>query len=151
LFLLGPEIVAIEAGRLMLHRIGELMNQRIDFALETTVAASLHLRSIAKAQELGYRGHFLFFWLERVALAQQRVQSRVMEGGHSIDVDVINRRYKRGSVNFFRKYWDCIDCSWIIDSSKGNFNLNAERNSTNIPTICARCLRVYPKSICPIL
>jgi len=130
-----PESVAIEAGRLMLHRIGELMNQRVDFAFETTLAASLHLRSIAKAQELGYRVHLLFFWLESVELAQQRVQSRVMEGGHSIDMDVINRRYKRGIVNFFRKYWDRIDCSWIIDGSKGNFNLIAERKSTNIPTI----------------
>ena len=79
-----PESVAIEAGRLMLHRIDELMNQRVDFAFETTLAASLHLRTIAKAQALGYRVHLLFFWLESVELAQQRVQSRVKEGGHWI-------------------------------------------------------------------
>ncbi len=72
-----PESVAIEAGRLMLQRIEELMNQRVDFAFETTLAASLHLRSIAKAQTLGYRVHVLFFWLESVELAQQRLQSRV--------------------------------------------------------------------------
>ncbi len=46
----------------MLHRIEELMNQRVDFAFETTLAASLHLRTIAKAQALGYRVHLLFFW-----------------------------------------------------------------------------------------
>jgi len=72
-----PESVAIEAGRLMLQRIDELMNQRVDFAFETTLAASIHLRTIAKAQTLGYRVHLLFFWLESVELAQQRVQSRV--------------------------------------------------------------------------
>lgn len=72
-----PESVAIEAGRLMLQRIDELMNQRVDFAFETTLAASLHLRSIAKAKALGYRVHLLFFWLESVELAQQRVQSRI--------------------------------------------------------------------------
>lgn len=72
-----PESVAIEAGRLMLQRIEELMNQRVDFAFETTLAASIHLRTIAKAQTLGYRVHLLFFWLESVELAQQRVQSRV--------------------------------------------------------------------------
>ena len=130
-----PESVAIEAGRLMLHRIDELMNQRVDFAFETTLAASLHLRTIAKAQALGYRVHLLFFWLESVELAQQRVQSRVKEGGHSILVDVVNRRYKRGIVNLFQKYWDRMDRAWIIDGSKGNFNLIAERKSSNLPTI----------------
>ena len=130
-----PESVAIEAGRLMLHRIDELMNQRVDFAFETTLAASLHLRTITKAQALGYRVHLLFFWLESVELAQQRVQSRVNEGGHSIHVDVVNRRYKRGIVNLFQKYWDRMDRAWIIDGSKGNFNLIAERKSSNLPTI----------------
>jgi len=130
-----PESVAIEAGRLMLHRIEELMNQRVDFAFETTLAASLHLRTIAKAQALGYRVHLLFFWLESVELAQQRVQSRVKEGGHSILVDVVNRRYKRGIVNLFQKYWDRMDRAWIIDGSKGNFNLIAERKSSTLPTI----------------
>jgi predicted ABC-type ATPase len=119
----------------MLHRIDELMNQRVDFAFETTLAASLHLRTIAKAQALGYRVHLLFFWLESVELAQQRVQSRVKEGGHSILVDVVNRRYKRGIVNLFQKYWDRMDRAWIIDGSKGNFNLIAERKSSNLPTI----------------
>jgi predicted ABC-type ATPase len=130
-----PESVAIEAGRLMLHRIDELMNQRVDFAFETTLAASLHLRTITKAQALGYRVHLLFFWLESVELAQQRVQSRVNEGGHSIHVDVVNRRYKRGIVNLFQKYWNRMDRAWIIDGSKGNFNLIAERKSSNLPTI----------------
>jgi len=130
-----PESVAIEAGRLMLHRIDELMNQRVDFAFETTLAASLHIRTITKAQALGYRVHLLFFWLESVELAQQRVQSRVNEGGHSIHVDVVNRRYKRGIVNLFQKYWNRMDRAWIIDGSKGNFNLIAERKSSNLPTI----------------
>ena len=130
-----PESVAIVGGRLMLLRIDELMNLRVDFAFETTLAASLHLRTIAKAQALGYRVHLLFFWLESVELAQQRVQSRVKEGGHSILVDVVNRRYKRGIVNLFQKYWDRMDRAWIIDGSKGNFNLIAERKSSNLPTI----------------
>ncbi|MFM8318862.1 MAG: zeta toxin family protein, partial [Bacteroidota bacterium] len=99
-----PESVAIEAGRLMLHRIEELMNQRVDFAFETTLAASLHLRSIAKAQALGYRVHLLFFWLESVELAQQRVQSRVKEGGHWISPEVISRRYRKGLIRLMDQY-----------------------------------------------
>jgi predicted ABC-type ATPase len=35
----NPESVAMAAGRLMLQRIDELMNDRVDFAFETTLAA----------------------------------------------------------------------------------------------------------------
>ena len=34
-----PDKVAIEAGRIMLNRINELMKQNVDFAFETTLSA----------------------------------------------------------------------------------------------------------------
>lgn len=35
----NPESVAVEAGRLMLQRIDQLMMEKVDFAFETTLAA----------------------------------------------------------------------------------------------------------------
>ena len=121
-----PESVAIEAGRLMLHRIEELMNQRVDFAFETTLAASIHLRTIAKAQALGYRVHLLFFWLESVELAQQRVQSRVEEGGHWISPEVITRRYRNGLIRLMDDYLPIVDHALIFKNSQGRYVLIAE-------------------------
>lgn len=111
----------------MLQRIEELMNQRVDFAFETTLAASLHLRSIAKAQALGYRVHLLFFWLESVELAQQRVQSRVKEGGHSISPEVISRRYRKGLIRLMDQYLATVDHALIFDNSHGRHTLIAEK------------------------
>ena len=122
-----PESVAIEAGRLMLQRIDELMAQRVDFAFETTLAASIHLRTIAKAQALGYRVHLLFFWLESVELAQQRVQSRVKEGGHSISPEVISRRYRKGLIRLMDQYLATVDHALIFDNSQGRHTLIAEK------------------------
>jgi len=34
-----PDKVAIEAGRIMLNRINELMKQKVDFAFETTLSS----------------------------------------------------------------------------------------------------------------
>ncbi len=124
-----PESVAIEAGRLMLHRIEELMNQRVDFAFETTLAASLHLRTIAKAQALGYRVHLLFFWLESVELAQQRVQSRVKEGGHWISSEVIARRYRNGLIRLMDDYLPMVDHALIFNNSQGRYVLIAEKET----------------------
>jgi len=42
-----------------------------------------------------------FFWLDSVDLAIERVKTRVQEGGHNIEIDVIKRRYKNGINNLF--------------------------------------------------
>ena len=45
------------------------------------MAALVYKDIILKAQSNGYRVNLLFFWLNSVALARERVRLRVMEGG----------------------------------------------------------------------
>jgi predicted ABC-type ATPase len=47
-------MAGIEAGRIMLERIDELINRRVDFAFETTLATKSYTAKIKKAQEKGY-------------------------------------------------------------------------------------------------
>jgi predicted ABC-type ATPase len=47
-----PEKVAIEAGRIMLKRIQELLNTQSDFAFETTLATKSYVNTIKEAQSL---------------------------------------------------------------------------------------------------
>ena len=65
--------VAIEAARIMLNRLQELLNQQIDFAFETTLASKSYLSFIKQARELNYQIHLVFFWLNSVNLAKERV------------------------------------------------------------------------------
>ncbi|MDB5140185.1 MAG: zeta toxin [Mucilaginibacter sp.] len=46
----NPESVAIEAGRIMIARIGTLLNGGEDFAIETTLATKSYISLIKKAQ-----------------------------------------------------------------------------------------------------
>jgi predicted ABC-type ATPase len=59
----SPEGVAWEAGRLMLQRINQLMQERADFAFETTLAARTYVSLIKKARSAGYEITLLYFWL----------------------------------------------------------------------------------------
>lgn len=86
-----PESVAIQAGKIMLSRIEELLLQRVDFAIETTLTTKSYLNTIKKAKALGYQVTLLFFWLNDVELAIERVKMRVLEGGHNIPEEVIKR------------------------------------------------------------
>jgi predicted ABC-type ATPase len=112
-----PEKVSFEAGRIMLHRIDELLQKNIDFAFETTLATKSFAQTVQKAQLQGYTVTLLFFWLNSIALAKQRVAQRVSEGGHNIPEHVIERRYQRGIKNLFELYIPICDNVMAFDNS----------------------------------
>ena len=113
----NPESVAIEAGRLMLRRIEELLNRNESFSIETTLSTKSYINLVRKAQEKGYHVHLIFFWLETSDLAVQRVAERVSKGGHNIPNDVILRRYKAGICNLFNIFMKEVDLWMIYDNS----------------------------------
>jgi predicted ABC-type ATPase len=124
-----PENVSIEAGRLMLKRIDELLTSNIDFSFETTLSTKSFVNTINKAKSKGYYVTLIFFWLDSVQLAKERVQKRVSEGGHHIEPEVIERRYKSGIRNLFNIYCDKVDLTLIFDNSKTDAELIAEKEN----------------------
>lgn len=122
-----PEKVSFEAGRIMLHRISELFENKQNFAFETTLATKSYKSKVIKAQKEGYTVTLLFFWLQNVELAIERVKTRVKEGGHNIPTDVIKRRYINGIVNLFDIYLPIVNEAMIFDNSAGMPELIAEK------------------------
>jgi predicted ABC-type ATPase len=122
-----PEKVAFEAGRIMLNRIYELFNNNKSFAFETTLSTKSYKHKIIEAKEKGYITTLLFFWLQNVELAKERVKTRVLEGGHNIEPDVIERRYYKGIKNLFDIYLPIVDGALIFDNSNGKHQLLAEK------------------------
>jgi predicted ABC-type ATPase len=112
----NPESVAIEAARLMLSRIQELLESRGDFAFETTLATRSYVSLVKEAQAAGYKVTLLFMWLDSPATAVRRVAGRVAKGGHSIPVDVIERRYFRGIINLVNLYIPICNRWMIVDN-----------------------------------
>ena len=121
-----PEKVAFEAGRIMLNRIKELLNENENFAFETTLATKSYKSKVIEAQKKGYNVTLLFFWLQNVDLAIERVKTRVLEGGHNIPEDIIERRYYKGINNLFEIYLPIVDQVLLFDNSEGKHNLIAE-------------------------
>lgn len=136
----NPESVAIEAGRIMLSRIEELLNRNVTFSIETTLATKSYINLVRKAQDKGYHVHLIFFWLETPELAIQRVAERVSKGGHNIPSEVIQRRYVKGIKNLFNIFMKEVDIWTIYDNScnprifvaKGGKAIDIEINSETI-------------------
>jgi len=122
----NPESVAIEAGRLMLLRIKELIAGNINFAFETTLATRSYTGFISEAKKRGYQVMLLFFWLNTPELAVDRVRMRAASGGHFVDEKIVRRRYAAGIKNLFGLYMDKCDYWLLIDNSKTPFEVIAE-------------------------
>lgn len=129
----NPEGVAIEAGRLMLKRIDELLSAGESFSIETTLSTKSYINLVKKAHELGYMVHLLFFWLDCVDLAKRRVAARVASGGHNIPEPVIERRYKAGIKNLLALFMNEVDI-WVVYDNSNNQGERLAFGGKNIPT-----------------
>lgn len=113
----SPEAAAIKAGRLMIRELNEHIAHRRSVALETTLSGSIYTRLIPIWRKQGYRVKLIFLSLPSVELAIERVAVRVLQGGHSIPVPTIRRRYELGRRNLEEKYKSIVDCWTVYDSS----------------------------------
>lgn len=113
----NPESVAIEAGRLMLRRINELLEHDVSFSIETTLATRSYINLVRRAHIKGYSVRLLFFWLNSPELALLRIDERVAKGGHNIPEPIVRRRYIAGINNLFHLFMNEVDSWEIYDNS----------------------------------
>lgn len=113
----NPEGVALQAGRLMIERVLQLMRDQETFAFETTLSTRSYVKLVKMAQKQGYFVTLLFFSLATPEQAVKRVAKRVSQGGHNIPTDVVYRRYASGLKNLFQLYIDTVDFWALFDNS----------------------------------
>lgn len=101
----------------MLHRIDHLIELGETFAFETTLSTKTYAQKVKLARQRGYFVTLLYFWLNDVSLANNRVMRRVKSGGHYIPPDIVERRAKRGIANMFNIYQNIYDKTMLIDNS----------------------------------
>src|SRR5688572_15087545 len=115
----SPELAAIKAGRLMLEAMAEHEARGESFAFETTLSGVTYARSIPRWQAAGYQVTLIFLSLPSSDLAVERVAERVRQGGHSVPVDVIRRRFTAGRRNFESVYRSLVD-DWVEYDNSGD-------------------------------
>ena len=101
--MLHPERLSFSAGRVAIKRMNRLINERVSFAYETTLASKSINHIVERARETGYEITLCFYALPTVSTAIKRVKHRVELGGHDVPTNIILRRYERGLMNFFTR------------------------------------------------
>ena len=124
----NPSEASVSASRYMLQKIYYLLENHLDFCVETTLATRSLLGIINEAKSRGYSITILYFWLKSPEMAIQRVRNRVAAGGHNIPEDVVRRRYYMGLNYFFETYAHICERWMLIDNSTDPFTVVAEGN-----------------------
>jgi predicted ABC-type ATPase len=114
---LNPAAATLEAGRVFLKRINDMILQRVDFAFETTLSGRSYMNLLSGLKAGGYVIYLFFLWLPSVDLALKRVADRVNKGGHDIPEETVRRRFRRGIHNLFNLYRGLCDLTVIYDNS----------------------------------
>jgi predicted ABC-type ATPase len=107
-----------EAGRFMLRQVRTLAAQRADFAFESTLSSRSLAPMLRGFRNVGYSLAIVYLWLQSAVIARDRVHHRGVQGGHSLPVAVIERRYRRSLANFFTLYRPVADYWRFYDNSR---------------------------------
>lgn len=121
-----PSLAAIQASKIMMERIHELIDEGKSFGIETTLSTKTLAKIAVDAQKRGYKVNIIFFWLRIPELAIERVKLRVASGGHDVPEETIRRRFGLGLDNLFKLYLPICDYWMILDNSNSPSRIVAE-------------------------
>lgn len=87
-----PDVLAQKVAELMRDHLAET---RTSFATETVFSDphGAKLAYLKRAQELGFRVVLIAVWIPSSAASAARVRQRVANGGHTVPLDKLARRY----------------------------------------------------------
>lgn len=116
---LAPERELLAASRIFLKEIENRIARRESFAFETTLSGRGYLQLIERLREDNWQVNLLYLALPSVEMSVSRVAERVANGGHSIPVNAIHRRFPRSLYNLFYEYRQRVDyCLCFMNSQE---------------------------------
>jgi predicted ABC-type ATPase len=115
---LKPSEGQFRAGRMLLGEIDASLERRETFALESTLSGRTYIRLLRSARASGYEIELHYLWLSTSEQAVARVRQRVKQGGHSVAVGDIRRRFSR-SLSLLLSDYLPLASRWVIWDNRG--------------------------------
>lgn len=113
----------IRASKIAINLRNYYIKNSYDFNLETTLCGSNILSLFQKLKKCDYAIYLYYVKVDSVEIAKNRVAQRVKKGGHDINDNLIERRFKKSFENL-EKVIPICDKVFIFDNSKNKMELN---------------------------
>ncbi|MEL7980731.1 MULTISPECIES: zeta toxin family protein [Halomonadaceae] len=105
---LAPERELLTASRIFLGEVQQAIEERDDFAFETTLSGRSYMRLVKQLLSEGWRVELVYLALPSVEMSRLRVAERVSHGGHDIPSKDIQRRFPRSLRNLLTLFAPCV-------------------------------------------
>ncbi len=89
----------IWSGREIHRIIKNKIDEKVSFAVETTLSGNNHFKTIGASKAAGYHTAMHFIFVDNVIAAMGRVRERVIWGGHDVSEADQLRRFQRSFDN----------------------------------------------------
>jgi len=94
-----PRQAAVAAGREVILRTRQYLDNRESFAMETTLASRSTLATMLEAEARGFIVRLVYVCVDNPERSIKRVRERVARGGHDVPEEDVRRRYVRSLQN----------------------------------------------------
>jgi len=95
-----------------------LLVSRVSFAIESTLASRSLLQIVVQANGAGYLTRLIFLFTATPQLNEFRVKQGVMQGGHNVDTDTIQRHHALG-LRYLPEYVEACREAIVFDAQRG--------------------------------
>jgi predicted ABC-type ATPase len=106
----------VKAARVALGRRKEAIENKSDFAFETTFSGNSEINEVIAARSIGYKTILYYVALESVLDNVTRVEERRTNLGHHVDMEDIVRRHDKSRMNLLKNI-NLFDKAYLFDNS----------------------------------
>ena len=139
--------VKIQAGRLFIREIQELIQAGTDFIVEVTLAGKGFARTISQLKNAGYTVTIVFIFLKSPETSVARVRNRVQAGGHHVPTEDVVRRFYRSKRNFWYTYRNLVDRWTLFYNSAEQFQRVATGEGNEVKVINETLFEIFMQDI----
>jgi predicted ABC-type ATPase len=125
------EAVQLQAGQTALRERQANLAARKSHIVETTLSGHSEIKFMRQAAKTGFEVNLVFVGVREPGLSRRRVSERIMDGGHSVPPDAIERRYPRSMANL-AKALEIADTAKVFDNSGRHYVLLLDRDRKQI-------------------
>ena len=139
--------VKIQAGRLFIKEIQELIAAGTDFIVEVTLSGKGFARTISQLKRAGYTVTIVFIFLKSAETSVARVRNRVSAGGHHVPTEDVIRRFYRSKHNFWYTYRNLADRWHLFYNSTEHFQEVAICKNNQVTVINEEFFEIFMRDI----
>ena len=116
---LNFEACLLQASKIFLQALNKKLENKKNFAFETTLSGRSYLTKIPEWQKDGWKIVLIYLFIPSAEFSALRVQQRFEQGGHNVPADAIVRRYPKSVKNLFL-YSEVCDQTLCFNNKRGD-------------------------------